>query len=191
MSEHGIYSAAFHCASNRAAFQVAFRITSEDVGAAARGLARTRARTQAAREDLQSTNLFGSAAAAGGVQRIRPAASTMATMPGLDQFAVGHTQFMALDANAQAEFLKERRAWKPVLGISHLSQGPSTIDTFTTVYEGFRKLADLLSVSRFFGAQEELGVSCIFSSFTGDAVAVARTAIATAFFFPREFWCLR
>jgi hypothetical protein len=32
-------------------------------------------------------------------------------------------------------------------------------------------------VGRFFGAQEDLGVWCVLSAFTGDAMAVARTAI--------------
>jgi len=122
-SDDGPYSAAFRCASSRTSFQAALSIKSEDVVAAARGHARTRARTRAAREVLQPTNLFGVAAAgpaAGGIQRIRPAASTMAAMPGLDQLNADYAQFMAIHTNEQTEFLKERRAWKPMLGISPL-----------------------------------------------------------------------
>ena len=118
-----------------------------------RGHARTRARARAAREVLEAANLFGSAAAgpaAGGIQRVRPAASTMARMPGLDQLALTHTQFEALEANAKAEFLKDRRSFNPMTGIPPFMQEPGTIDSFAAVYEVVLKLADLLSAGRFF-----------------------------------------
>jgi len=101
----------------------------------------------------------------------------MAAMPGLDQLAADHVQFMTLDVNAQAEFLKERRAWKPMMGISSVYQGPGNIETFATVYGVVCKLAHLLSVGLFFEVQEDLGVSYILSAFTEYAVAVDRTAI--------------
>ena len=64
-----------------------------------------------------------------------------------------------------------------MLGIPPLAQGPGNIETFATVYEVIRKLAHILSVGHFFGAQEDLGMSFILNAFTDDAVAVARTAI--------------
>ena len=139
--------AVFQSASNHAAFKTALRITSEDVGAEERGHARTRARARAAREALDATNLFGSAAAGpagGGIQRVRPAARTMAVvrMPGLDQLALAHFQFETLDANAKDEFLKARRSFKPMTGIPPFVQGPGTIGSFATVYEILLKLAD-------------------------------------------------
>ena len=103
----------------------------------------------------------------------------MAAVPGLDQLISAHNHFQGLEANAQTVWINERRTFKPVVGPS-FSQAPGTIDVFAMVYAIVRKLADLLSSGRFFGAQEDLGVACILSAFDGDAVAVARTAIDDA-----------
>ena len=103
----------------------------------------------------------------------------MAAMQGLDQLVIAHNQFQGLEPNAQAEWMRKRRSYKPVVGPS-FSQAPGNIDVLAKVYEIVRKLADLLSSGRFFGAQEDLGVACILSAFDGDAVAVARTAIDDA-----------
>ena len=56
-------------------------------------------------------------------------------------------------------------------------QGPGNIETFAIVYEVIRKFVHILLVDRFFGAQNDLGMSCVLIAFTDDAVAVARTAI--------------
>ena len=147
--------------------QAAPRITSEDAGVEDRGHARTRARSEAAREALaaavraaeaqqafDAANLVGSAAAgtlAGGVQRARPAASTMAVapMPGMVQLLLAYTQFEALDANAKADFLNARRSFKPNTGPLPFVLGPGTLDSFTAVYEVVLELADLLLAGRF------------------------------------------
>ena len=71
----------------------------------------------------------------------------------------------------------ERKSYKPVLGVSPFSQGPGDIATFAAIYEVVRKLAYILLVGRFFGTQEDLGLSCILSAFTEDAAAIVRTAI--------------
>jgi hypothetical protein len=101
----------------------------------------------------------------------------MAALPGLDPLAADYTQCTALGENEKKEFLKERRNFKPMLGIPPLAQDTRNIETFVIVYEVVRKLTHILLVGRFFGAQEDLGISCVLSSFTDDAVAVARTAI--------------
>jgi len=103
----------------------------------------------------------------------------MAAVPGLDQLINAHDHFQGLEENAQTVWINERRTFKPVVGPS-FSQAPGTIDVFAMVYAIVRKLADLLSSGRFFGAQEDLGVACILSDFDEDAVAVARTAIDDA-----------
>ena len=98
----------------------------------------------------------------------------------LDQLLLAYTQYEALDAGARAEFVAARKSFKPNMGIPPFVLGPITIDSFAAVYEVVLKLADILSAGRFFGTQEDLGVACILSAFAGDAVAIARTAIADA-----------
>ena len=121
----------------------------------------TRARTRAVRAALEATSLVGNAAAGAGTQRIRPAAVAMATMQGLDQLVITHTQFRTLEANAQAEWMRERRSYKPVVGPS-FSQAPGIIDIFAIVYEIVRKLTDLLSSGRFFWSAG--GPRCVLHS---------------------------
>ena len=83
----------------------------------------------------------------------------MAAVPGLDQLILAHNHFQGLEANAQTAWVNERRTYKPVVGPS-FSQAPGTIDIFAKTCEIVRKLADLLSSGRFFGAQEDLHSQC-------------------------------
>ena len=149
---------------------------SADVGVADQGHARTRARARAARAALAAqqasvgADLFGSAAEgtrAGGIQRARPAANTMAVAPmqGLDQLLAAYTQFMALKANDKPDFLNGRKSFKPNTGPTPFMLGPGTLDSFAAVYDVVLKLADLLAAGRFYGTQEDLGVSCMLSAF--------------------------
>ena len=46
-----------------------------------------------------------------------------------------------------------------------------------TMHEMTRKLAHMLLVGRYYGPQEDLGISCILIAFPEDAVVIARTVI--------------
>ena len=59
-------------------------------------------------------------------------------------------------------------------------QGPGSLETLAAVYEVVLKLAETLSAGRFYGPQEDLGCACIVDAFAGDAVVIARNAIADA-----------
>ena len=101
----------------------------------------------------------------------------VATLLDLAQLIEAYTQFTGLEAAEQRSHLQERKSYKPVMGVVPFSQGPGDITTFATMYEVVRKLAYILVVGRFFGTQEDLGLSCILSTFTEDAAAIVRTAI--------------
>ena len=101
----------------------------------------------------------------------------MADLPGLDPLAAAYAHFAALEATAQKDYLADRKNFKPPPGMPPFPHGPGAIEIFALVYEVVRKLAHTLLVGRFFGPQEDLGVSYVLSAFTDDAVAVVRTAI--------------
>jgi len=87
--------------------------------------------------------------------------------------------FLAMDEEARTRYLADRKSWKPQAG-SPCGLAPSDIAVFALVYEIIRKLAHTLIIGRFFGTQEELGIACISNAFTGDAEAIAQTAINDA-----------
>jgi hypothetical protein len=99
---------------------------------------------------------------------------------GFSQLQEGFLAFVALDAEARAQYLAERRSWKPQSSPLPFSLAPSNITVFAQVYEIIRKLNATLLIGRFFGAQEELGNACILNDFMGDAAEIARTAIEDA-----------
>ena len=103
-----------------------------------------------------------------------------AILPGLAQLHEAYTHFIGLGEAEQRTYLQERKSYKPVLGVAPFSQGPGDIATFAAIYEVVRKLAYILLVGRFFGTQEDLGLSFILSAFIEDAVAMVRTAIEDA-----------
>ena len=100
-----------------------------------------------------------------------------AILPGFAQLNEAYTQFIGLGADQQRAHLHERKSYKPVLGVASFSLGPGDIATFAAIYEIVRKIAYILLVGRFFGTQEDLGLSFILSAFIEDAVAMVRTAI--------------
>jgi hypothetical protein len=85
-----------------------------------------------------------------------------------------------MDADAQAQYLGERRSWKPQPSSPPFSLAPGDLAVFAQVYEIIRKLNSTLIIGRFFGAQEELGNACLLTAFMGDAANIARTAIEDA-----------
>ena len=100
-------------------------------------------------------------------------------MPGLDSLLTTYAAFVALDAPEQRTWLDARKSWKPP-SVTPCLQGPGSLDTFAAVYEVVLKLAENLSAGRFYGSQEDLGRAHILSAFAGDAIVIARNAIADA-----------
>ena len=129
-------------------------------------------------------DLFGSAVEGprvGEIQRVRPAVHNMAVapMPGLDQLLNAYLAFEALGAPEKLEWLNAHKAWKTTFFTPFLL-GPGPLDSFAAVYEVVTKLAETLSAGRFYGPQEDLGCACILNAFAGDAIVIARNAIADA-----------
>ena len=105
---------------------------------------------------------------------------TVARIAGLDQLLQAYMLFEGMDAAARVEWVAARKSFKPNIGVPPFALGQSTITTFAAVYEVVLKIAELLAAGRFFGTQEDLGAACILSAFSGDAVKVARSALADA-----------
>ena len=128
---------------------------------ATRGHARTRAIARAEREALQN----------------RPIPAMAALLPGFTQLNEAYVHFIGLGEDERRAHLQERKSYKPVLDVAPFSTVPGDIATFSSIYEVVRKLAYILLVGRFFGTQEDLGLSFILSAFIEDAAAMVRTAI--------------
>ena len=97
--------------------------------------------------------------------------------PGFAQLNEAYFYFIGLGEDAQRVHLQDRKSYKPVLGVAPFSAGPGDIAIFAAIYEVVRKLAYILLVGRFFGTQEDLGLSFILSAFIEDAAAMVCTAI--------------
>ena len=99
---------------------------------------------------------------------------------GFPQLEAAYLAFVALDADARAQYTRDRASWKPPPPSVVCSLAPGDLAVFAQAYEIIRKLTSTLLIGRFFGAQEELGNACILNYFIGDAANIARTAIDDA-----------
>jgi hypothetical protein len=90
----------------------------------------------------------------------------------------GYFAHLALaDAAARAAALRERGPFKPA-PVEPFKTGPGDIMVFADMLERCLKLATTITVARYYGDNEELGMAYFLSVFTGDAASLARTALA-------------
>ena len=80
------------------------------------------------------------------------------------------------DAAAQTAFLKERAGFKPAQ-VEIFSDAPGDIDVLARMLDKCIKLATTITVARYYGPSEDLGVERYLAAFAGDAVGLARTAL--------------
>jgi hypothetical protein len=81
------------------------------------------------------------------------------------------------DAAARTAALRERGPFKPTQ-VESFNAGPGDIRVFADMLERCLKLATTITVARYYGDHEELGMAYFLSVFTGDAASQARTAFA-------------
>ena len=124
----------------------------------------------------------GAGPAAGGIAGVRPAAGIMAaphgSMTTVNAMREGYLAHRALaDAAARATALRERGPFKPS-PVDPFKAGPGDIMVFADMLERCLKLETTITVARYYGNNEELGMAYFLSVFTGDAASLARTALA-------------
>jgi len=112
----------------------------------------------------------GHAAAAGMAQR-----GPMATFDALLQAYLDYVA-LANDA-ARAAFLRERVGFKPTLAET-FKEGPGGLRVFARLFDAVLRVATTCMVGRLYGLSEDLGLANFLGAFEGDALALARTALA-------------
>jgi hypothetical protein len=120
--------------------------------------------------------------AVGGIAGVGPAAGGMAaphgSMTAFNNMRDSHLAHLALaDAAARTAALRERGPFKPAQ-VEPFNAGPGDIRVFADMLERCLKLATTITVARYYGDNEELGMAYFLSVFTGDAASLARTALA-------------
>jgi hypothetical protein len=92
----------------------------------------------------------------------------------------GYLAHLALaDATARAAALRERGPFKPA-PVEPFKAGPGDIMVFADMLERCLNLSTTITVARYYGDNEELGMAYFLSVFTGDTASLARTALADA-----------
>jgi hypothetical protein len=120
--------------------------------------------------------------AAGGIAGVGPAAGGMAAPHGsmtvFNNMRDSYLAHLALaDAAARTAALRERGPFKPAQ-VEPFNAGPGDIRVFADMLERCLKLATTITVARYYGDNEELGMAYFLSVFTGDAASLGRTALA-------------
>jgi hypothetical protein len=93
----------------------------------------------------------------------------------VQQYANSYLAHLAVaDAAARAAALRERWPFKPAQ-VEPFNAGPGDIRVFADMLERCLKLATTITVARYYGDSEELGMAYFLRVFTGDAPSLART----------------
>jgi len=119
--------------------------------------------------------------AAGGVAGVgHEAAAGMAQrgpMATFDVLLQAYIAYVALADDARAAFLRERVGFKATPG-EMFKEGPGGLGVFARLFDAVLRVATTCMVGRFYGFSEDLGLANFFGAFEGDALALARTALA-------------
>ena len=126
----------------------------------------------------------GNGPAAGGVTGVGHAAAEgmaqaqqgqFATLDGMLTSYVGDTTLP--DAAAQEALLRVRAGFKPTPAET-FKDGPGDLTVLGRALETILKVATTVTVTRYYGPNEELGIALLLPVFDGDAVSLARTTLA-------------
>jgi hypothetical protein len=99
-------------------------------------------------------------------------------MTTFDALLQAHLAYNALeDDDARAAFLRERKGFKDSPGET-FKDGPGSLGVFARMFDAVLRIATTGMVGRLYGANEDLGFANFLSGFEGDALGVARTALA-------------
>ena len=99
----------------------------------------------------------------------------LATFDALLQAYLDHNALVN-DA-ARAAFLRERAGFKPTPGET-FRDGPGGLAVLARLFDAVLRIATTGMVARYYGPNEELGLTLFLGAFEGEAVGLARTALA-------------
>jgi hypothetical protein len=117
----------------------------------------------------------GRIAAAGGMTQQGAPRGPMATF---DALFAAYLDYLALaDDAARAAFLRERVGFKASPGET-FKDGPGGLGVFARLFDSVLRIATTGMVGRYYGANEDLGLANFLGAFEGDALGLARTALA-------------
>lgn len=163
------------------------------------GGAATRARARAVREAIEAAEALTRAGADGPAGGFAPAVGAgagpveggaagcgHAAAAGMAQqgpFTTFNSMFTAYEAytrlpdDAKEVFLRARAGFKHT-PTEPLKDGPGDITVLARALQAALRVATAITVSRTYGPNEELGIALFHSAFDGDALSLARTALA-------------
>jgi hypothetical protein len=81
------------------------------------------------------------------------------------------------DDTARAAFLRERAGFKPTTGET-FKDGPGGLTVMDRLFDAILWVTTTGTATRYYGTNEELGLTLFLGAFDGDAVGLARTALA-------------
>ena len=99
-------------------------------------------------------------------------------MTTFDALLQAYLDYRALaDDAVRAAFLRERVGFKASPGET-FKDGPGSLGVFARMFDAVLRIATTGMVGRLYGANEDLGFANFLSAFEGDALGLARTALA-------------
>ena len=123
----------------------------------------------------------GAGPAAGGVAGVGHAAAAGMTQQGpfttFNSMLTSHESYTNLADDAKEAFLRARAGFKHT-PTELLKDGPCDITVLARALQAALRVATVITVSRTYGPNEELGIALFHSVFDGDALSLARTALA-------------
>jgi hypothetical protein len=99
-------------------------------------------------------------------------------MSTFDSLLTAYLDYLALaDDAARSAFLRERVGFKASPGET-FKDGPGGLGVFACLFDAVLRIATTGMVGRYYGANEDLGLANFLGAFEGDALGLARTALA-------------
>jgi hypothetical protein len=99
-------------------------------------------------------------------------------MATFDALLAAYLAYVALaDDAARVAFLRERVGFKATPGET-FKEGPGGLAVFARLFDAVLRVATTCMVGRYYGLSEDLGLANFLGAFEGDALALARTALA-------------
>jgi hypothetical protein len=99
-------------------------------------------------------------------------------MATFDSLLAAYLAYLALADDAdRATFLRERVGFKATPGET-FKEGPGGLAVFARLFDAVLRVATTGMVGRYYGLSEDLGLPNFLGAFEGDALALARTALA-------------
>ncbi len=142
----------------------------------------TRARAHAVREAIEAAEVLarGVVGPAGGFAPGHAAAAGMAQQGPFTTFnsmLAAYVVYTNLPDEEREAFFRARASFKHTQ-TEMLKDGPGDLTVLGQALQAVLRVATAITVTRYFGPNEELGIALLLSVFDGDALSLARTSLA-------------